>query len=290
MNPGTSDELQISHKSLKYWADLWKGQLIQNLKCQENNEFANFWSSREKAREFSNKIQSQISFYNPIFEQIRIKPGDRVLDIGGGPGTIAIPLARQGAFVTVVEPAEGMSAILTEKIQKDQTLNISIIREMWENFEAEQTGELYDHVIACFSLGMPEINKSIRKMISVSRGKIYLIWFSGLSSWDQMMMGICNNTCGHGYCPGPKSDLLYHVLSEMKIYPDILNIRQEFVERYNSLDSAVLQLLHRCKIDYPGKEEFVKKWVQTKFIMEDGTLLWKSQVTISIIQWDNLEN
>ena len=287
LNQSYIEEFLITQSPLKYWADVWKEQLIQNLKCQENNEFASFWSSKEKARDFWRKIQDQIKFYDPIFDQIQIHPGDRVLDIGGGPGTIAIPLARQGAHVTVIEPAEGMSAILTENLKKEHISGISIIRDKWENFEVDQTSELFDHVIACFSLGMPDIEESIRKMISISRGKIYLIWFSGLSSWDQMMMGICDRRCGHIYSPGPKSDLLYHVLSDMNIYPNVLNIPQVFIQKYDSLESAINQMLKQCNMTYPGKEEHVRKWVKTRFIIENGNILWKAQVTISIIQWDN---
>lgn len=290
INQNEIEDLQISPRSLKYWTDVWKEQLIQNLKCQEKNEFANFWSSKEKAREFWRKIQDQIKFYDPIFDQIQIHPGDKVLDIGGGPGTIAIPLARQGAQVTVVEPAEGMSAILAENIKNEHVSGISIIRDRWENFEVDQTGELFDHIVACFSLGMLDIEESIRKMIALSRGKIYLIWFSGLSSWDQMMMGICRGRCGHKYSSGPKSDLLYHILSDMNIYPNVLNIPQFFIQKYDSLESAVNQMLMQCNTIYPGKEEHVRKWVKTRFIIENGLILWKAQVTVSIIQWDNFEN
>lgn len=269
------------------WGSIWREQVILNWKCQEKKDMANFWSSKEKAKEFWKKIQAQIRFYDPILDQIHVHPGDRVLDIGGGPGTIAIPLAKKGANVTVVEPAEGMVAVLSENIQSQNISGISVIRERWEDLAKEDLEGSFDHVIACFSLGMPDIVESIRKIVSVSRGQVYLVWFSGLSSWDQMMEGLCRGACGSRYYSGPKSEMLYLVLNQMNIHPDILNIRQVFTERYDSFDSAILQMLPRCKINYPGKEDFVKEWVGKHFIEENGNFVWDATVTVSIIKWDS---
>jgi SAM-dependent methyltransferase len=180
MNENIHNKLIYSHYSHADWGSIWKELVILNWKCQENNDLANFWSSKEKAKEFWKKIQAQIIFYDPILNQIQVHPGDRVLDIGGGPGTIAIPLAKKGASVTVVEPAEGMVAVLTENIQNGNVSGISIIHEKWEDLVKEDLKGPYDHVIACFSLGMPDIVGSIRKIASVSRGQVYLVWFSGL--------------------------------------------------------------------------------------------------------------
>ncbi len=47
----------------------------------------------------------------------RLKPveGKRILDIGSGPGVLAIPLAEAGARVTAVDPSSAMLKILREQ-------------------------------------------------------------------------------------------------------------------------------------------------------------------------------
>ena len=47
-------------------------------------------------------------------EAMQIPPGSTVLDIGTGPGTLAVPLALAGCDVTVVEPSAGMRAAMRE--------------------------------------------------------------------------------------------------------------------------------------------------------------------------------
>jgi ubiquinone/menaquinone biosynthesis C-methylase UbiE len=45
-----------------------------------------------------------------VVEALALGPGDRVLDLGCGPGTLAIPLSRRVGEVVAVDPAAGMLA------------------------------------------------------------------------------------------------------------------------------------------------------------------------------------
>ncbi len=52
-------------------------------------------------------------------DKMAIPPGSRVLDIGAGPGTFAIPLARGGCAVTAIEPLSVMREVLIEQIENE---------------------------------------------------------------------------------------------------------------------------------------------------------------------------
>ena len=266
------------------WPDVWKSELNLNWQCQANRNLSDYWLSKEQALIFWKKTQEQKSFYSPILSRILIREGETVLDIGGGPGTIALPLAERGAHVTVVEPAIGMVSVLSDNIKDQGISNIEIIHSRWEEVLPEQL-KSYDHIIACFSLGMPDIQSSLEKMITVSAGNIYLIWFSGLNSWDQMMKSICTGACGMHYHESPKTNLLYLVLNNMGIYPDITHIRQPFFEKFESFDTAVVEIEQRCGHSYPGKNEFIKKWVLQNLTFLDGIYIWNPSITMSIISW-----
>ena len=153
------------------WSGVWTSEFNLNWQCQANRNLSDFWSSKEQAFIFWKKTQEQKSFYTPILSRIPIREGEAVLDIGGGPGTIALPLAQKGAHVTVVEPAVGMVSVLSDNIADQGFSNIKIIHSRWEDVLPEQLGS-YDHIIACFSLGMPDIRSSLKKMMAVSAGTI----------------------------------------------------------------------------------------------------------------------
>lgn len=266
------------------WSGVWTSEFNLNWQCQANRNLSDFWSSKEQAFIFWKKTQEQKSFYTPILSRIPIREGEAVLDIGGGPGTIALPLAQKGAHVTVVEPAVGMVSVLSDNIADQGFSNIKIIHSRWEDVLPEQLGS-YDHIIACFSLGMPDIRSSLKKMMAVSAGTIYLIWFSGVNSWDQMMKSICTGACGMHYHESPKTNLLVLVLNEIGIYPDIIHIRQPFYEKFESIDKAVIEIEQRCGHSYPGKHEFIKQWVFQNLISLDGFYIWNPLITMSIVSW-----
>lgn len=79
------------------------------------------------------------------------RPGWRVLDIGGGSGVLAVPLARTGCRVTVVEPSEAMRAYLREEIVRAGVPAVRIVPAPWEDVAvADVSG--FDLAVACNSL------------------------------------------------------------------------------------------------------------------------------------------
>lgn len=94
-----------------------------------------------------------------IISRIEIEPDCRVHDIGAGPGTTAIPLAKVVNGVTVVEPSNGMLARLKENVSKHNLANITYIPKKWEDVEIGKDIEAggHDIVIASHSLVMKDI-------------------------------------------------------------------------------------------------------------------------------------
>ena len=52
---------------------------------------------------------------NCVYLDGYIRPGERVLDLGGGPGRYSIHLAKHGANVTLVDLSDGNVALAREK-------------------------------------------------------------------------------------------------------------------------------------------------------------------------------
>jgi 16S rRNA A1518/A1519 N6-dimethyltransferase RsmA/KsgA/DIM1 with predicted DNA glycosylase/AP lyase activity len=74
-----------------------------------------FWSRKTNVdRLFSTKSVKLMARASPQLETLPIKQGARVLDIGAGPGTLAVPLSKSGCEVTAVEPSEAMVASLED--------------------------------------------------------------------------------------------------------------------------------------------------------------------------------
>ena len=79
-------------------------------------------------------------------------------------------------------------------------------------------------------------------MIQASSRYIYLYHFAGTSTWGNMWKELWPWLHGWDYFPGPMSDVLYNVLYQMGIYPNITTFRMEHNQRHSTLDEAVAEL------------------------------------------------
>ena len=73
-----------------------------------------------------------------------IRPGDRILDIGGGPGRYALHYAAKGCDVTLVDLSEGNIALAAQKAAEQQ-LSLAMYAENCLRLDSLELGQ-FDHV------------------------------------------------------------------------------------------------------------------------------------------------
>ncbi len=82
----------------------------------------------------STHIQDQL-------QSLAFPRGSTILDIGAGPGTLAVPLTKEGHIVTVVEPSKAMKDVMEQYKQYcGVTTDIPIIERLWENVDPAEIG------------------------------------------------------------------------------------------------------------------------------------------------------
>jgi SAM-dependent methyltransferase len=85
-----------------------------------------------------------------------VLPGWKVLDIGGGSGVLAIPLARFGCRVTVLEPSEVMRNYLRDETVRTGVPVAGVIARPWEDVPVD-VAEGFDLAVACNSLHLTRL-------------------------------------------------------------------------------------------------------------------------------------
>ena len=256
------------------WNEVWMSRTRGNRESSPGRDCARIWESRESALRFWNMCQQERSRIDKTVWETDITPESRVLDIGAGPGTLAIPFAEKAAHVTAVEPAEGMCSVLKEKMAEFGRENIDIVQKRWEDVDvAADLSAPYDVVIASFSLGMQDIRAAIEKMQQASSRYVYLYHFAGETSWDRQWQGLWQKLHGRNYQPGPKSDVLYNVLYQMGIYPNVRTFRLEHNQPYASLDEAVSALAPQAQAESEEQKVVLREYLQGAMREEDGVLV-----------------
>jgi len=256
------------------WNEIWKSQMQRSRQASPARDCAHIWESRESALKFWNMSQENRGRVDKTIWSTDITPQSRVLDIGAGPGTLAIPFASKVAHVTAVEPAAGMVSVMREKMAEGGVTNISIVQKRWEDVDInEDLKPPYDVVMASFSLGMKDIRAAIEKMQEASSRYVYLYHFAGPTSWDRQWEDLWPKLHGREYIPGPKSDVLYNVLYQMGIYPHIRTFRLEHNQRFSSLQEAMDTLGPQCQAESEEQRAILRNYLGQVLREEDGSLV-----------------
>lgn len=269
------------------WNDMWN-QILEQHRKSKSGDCANAWNNRESAAWY-NRMSRENNWEKSIkqISGMSVSPEYSVLDIGAGPGNLAIPLARKVKHVTVVEPADWMMSCLKENIGEEQATNIKCVQKRWEDVNIkEDLDPPYELVLASFSLGMRDIRKSIEKMNAVSSRHVYLYWFSGWTSWEKNYAEIWRQLHGKEYIPAPKSNYIYNLLYEMDIYPNMETNPVENNRIFQDLEDALDYFKPKYRITNKKQESTLRKYLKEKMQIKDGKHHLKGSSYYTKIWWN----
>ena len=274
------------------WANVWTDQMKKHLESGNRKECASIWEEKESAKRFwEMSLRDNQKRARDVISDLDITPDSKVLDIGAGPGSLAIPLSEKVKHVTAVEPSKGMIEVFEDNIAEYNRDNISLIKKKWEDIDVENDLHgPYDIIIASFSLGMPDIQKAIEDMLAVASGKVYLYWFAGSNSRDEHFIELWPKLHGTEYYSKPHSDILYNVLYQMGIYPNMEVFTFDRKESYESLEEAVANLSDHFALGNDEHRIILKEYLQEKLKKENGNYIYDGSTRRVRIWWDTENN
>ncbi len=269
------------------WNGIWKDLYEKNIDSRVRGECATIWESKEKAEEFLARSEKNPARISQVIELLQPDPGSKVLDIGAGPGTLAIPIARRASQVTAVEPAAGMAEVMRSYADRNGISNLKIIQKRWEDIDpATDLDGPFDIVFASHSLGMSDIRESIEKMTSVASKRVFLFWFGGITSWEKPMVDLWPKMHGREYVPGPKADVLFNVLWSAGIIPNVASGLLDHTLLYPDVNSAFSDLREQFGISTTEQETILRTYLEDTMIRENGNFLLKGSTTGVRLWWE----
>ncbi|MFA4825198.1 MAG: class I SAM-dependent methyltransferase [Methanoregula sp.] len=269
------------------WNGIWRARQVLHESSKHHDDPSHNWNKRENAeryastsrREYDERVETTI-------HGLAVTKESRVLDIGAGPGTLAIPLAPRVKEITAIEPGEGMAEILSERMRTEGITNISIIKKRWEDIiPARDLSGQYDVVIASLSLTMEDIRLALRKMDTVSRDSVYLFWFVDLPFWERMYADLWEPLHGLLYHSGPKADCLFGVLYQMGIYANVemLPLKKEY--RFTTMDEMTAFFRRRFNVTKPEQERVLDNYLKPLIRTEGSEIVISGDSTFAKIWW-----
>ena len=191
---------------------------------------------------------------DPLVERLsrEVTPDGTVLDVGGGAGRLALPLALRSRWVTVVEPSPSMVAELRDAAAEAGIGNVTAVEEDWEDAEVVPADvSLCAHVV----YGVAEIVPFVRKLCDKTVGRAIILLYT--ESPMAQLSPFWRAAHREERIELPAMTELLPVLWEMGIYPDVEMLEPTGVHVFESREDAVETLRQRIYVA-PGSEEDVR--------------------------------
>ena len=164
----------MEYRNLKYhinWKDAWKEMRNERMRRPKISydktffkKFADDFSKRGKFNdyEFGRKsIEILSEILNDDFE---------VLEIGPGPGTVTVPLAKKVKKIVSIEFNNMNIKYLNENLAENNLKNVEIINQDWNKVNDEEIKDKFDLVYCShFLWQMEDLEKLLRRMENASK-------------------------------------------------------------------------------------------------------------------------
>jgi SAM-dependent methyltransferase len=269
------------------WNEIWKQRQGLHESSKIADDTSHNWDRKENAERYDKNATNEYDDrVRTTIAALDITTDSRVLDIGAGPGTLAIPIAPLVRDVTAVEPGAGMIEILQSHADRQGIRNIACVQKLWEDVEIFQDLTApYDIVIASLSLTMFDIREALRKMDAAASGSVHLFWFVDMPFWERMYADLWEPLHGRPYYSGPKTDCLFGVLYQMGIYPDVTMLPLSKEYRFGNRDEMTTFFWKRFGVKTPKQERMVEEYVAPKIQKQGNEVVISGNSTFAHIWW-----
>lgn len=278
----SSDDPCLDHVD---WNSVWKERKARNLSTRNYLTGDEFWNDPRNVQLRYGNTSLHAERVKRQLSALVVPEGGKVLDIGSGPGTLAVPLAKAGCDVCAVEPSTPMVRALEEYRKKENAREIRVIQKRWEDVDPEELDGPFDLVVASFSLTMLDMGESAEKMDRVSNGGVYLFWFLTPPLWARMMEDLWQPVHGSPYFHEPMADCLFQLLLQKGIYPNISLEKVCSPHPYETLGEAVDDFRRQMNAYEPRQESLIRNYLRTHLTMSRAGLCLRGDSWNAMIWW-----
>ncbi len=169
--------------------------------------------------------------------------GTEVLDVGGGSGRFALPLATRADKVTVVERSSDAVELLKSRAAEAGITNIDVINETWEDAKAPVADMALCSLVLHHVL---EAEPFVGKLQQYATDRVVVLEMA--ETPGAMDRPFYERVYGFAPTPLPGLSRVMELLWAMGIYPDVEMITPEPIVVDTDRDSALEQLRRRLAV------------------------------------------
>jgi 16S rRNA G527 N7-methylase RsmG len=261
------------------WNKIWKDAFLASRLTRDN-----YYDDEERAKSYD---ASESIWIDGKTRSISLNPDPSwsVMDIGSGPGILAIPLAHRVKNVTAVEPSGSMIRCLEKHLEEEMLSNVKIINSRWEDVSADDVLP-HDLVIASYSLSFEDMREALLKMNRLAKKRVILYWFAGTTNWEHIRRDLFSQIHGYELQSIPKCNVIFNILYDVGLYPDIEILQgTSFPKEYQDYDKALFYLRSTLNLSNEDYDELLLKYIKDHWRRFDGRLFMDDKTIYAKISW-----
>jgi SAM-dependent methyltransferase len=222
----------------------------------------------KKAVSFAKRTATSI-YTKEFLKLLDPQPTWSVLDVGCGPGTIALPLSKEVNKVSCLDFSEKMLTILRDKTKEEKIKNIKTYHASWEDDWQQLKIPVHDIAISSRSLAVNDLKKAIEKLIAHARKLVVIT--------DRVKHGPMDldafAAIGRPLESGPDFTYTVNILFDMGFLPTVNYITLEKNLRYRDHQDALNSYIWMFKNLDKNEEKLLIDYIDTISITNnDGTV------------------
>jgi SAM-dependent methyltransferase len=264
------------------WNRLWR-ESRQRRSCKAKG--STDWD--RKASSFARRNLNS-SYVDRLLALIDPAPENTVLDVGAGPGTLAIPLARRVRQVTALDFSGQMLAELESRVAAQGIVNLTTVRGAWEDDWPALGLKPHDIAVASRSLSVDDLENALLKLNAFARQRVYITDRVGAGPFDPEVFA----AVGRKFEPGPDYIYSVNLLYRLGIYARVDFIPAEYSAAYASRAEAVDSCRWMLDELRPGEEEKFNAFLEARLQQQpDGSWVMprRHQPLWAVLWWDKVD-
>lgn len=215
------------------WPELRKRALAQKTRTGKS---AKEWDNR--AKDFARRGEHS-PYIELVLKHLPPLASTSVLDIGCGPGTLAIPIAKTAGKVTALDFSAKMLELLRERSAEEQLHNITTAHLSWEDDWHQAGIGRHDITLASRSTALQDMPMALRKLDRFAQKAVFLTDRVNPTPFEPEAFA----AIGARFNPGPDYIYTLNILHSMGIAANVTLLEFDREKKYPDMEEALAGLL-----------------------------------------------
>jgi SAM-dependent methyltransferase len=204
---------------------------------------------------------SQSDYRDRLIEKMNIRPEASILDVGCGPGTLALPLAPLVSSITALDISAGMLRVGADRAREKNIKNITFKQLNWDDVVVGRDILPHDIVVCSRAFTGRKPRESLLKLNEAAKKYVYLTLRTD-GDGAQTFYNEIYHLLGKEYLTPPDYIYCYNMLYQSGILACVDFICYTDSFRYDKEEDAFRVLNTHVQADNPEQEEKLMSYIR----------------------------